>query len=68
MKVYRIKHKPSGLYLDLVSNRLTKKGSIIDWEPIMTIERPIRHTFCGIKELLWVPAKFWELKEYDLED
>lgn len=68
MKVYRIKHKPSGLFLDIRSNILSKKGSVIDWMPIMRLERPIYHTFCGIKELLWVPAKVWELKEYDLED
>lgn len=70
MKVYRIKHKPSGLFLDIHYSRLTKSGSVMDWKYTIRedIGEPIWHTFNGVKELIWIPFRAWEIKEYDLED
>lgn len=64
MKVYRIKHKPSGLYWDSNSQKLTKYGTVYDLPA---------HADIG---LIWVREKYhrqyhhsdFELKEYNLED
>lgn len=64
MKVYRIKHKPSGLYWDVHKRKLTENGTVYDLLP---------YVYIG---LVWVQEHYYkqyhpnefEIKEYDLED
>lgn len=67
MKVYRIKHKPSGLYLSLGNYTLDKEGYVLTWMPSLDYLF-IFHVYRGVKEYLDIPARVWELKVYNLED
>lgn len=67
MKVYRIKHKPSGRYLDLRSHKLDVDGSVLTWKPSLTNLFVVDY-ICGDKELVDIPERVWELKEYELKD
>lgn len=64
MKVYRIKHKPSGLYYCRYAKKLTKDGSVYDINVLCLL------TFSIVKDKYrkqYTPDEF-EIKEYDLED
>lgn len=73
MKIYRIKHKPSGLYWDSFNDILTKKGSIITYRPDLSIG-----LFVWTCDTAKTPVDKWtnvtileselEIKEYELED
>lgn len=67
MKVYRVKHKPSGRYLDLGNWTLDKEGSVLTWIPSLD-NLFILYMFRGVKEYLDIPKEVWELKEYELKD
>lgn len=65
MKVYRIKHKPSGLYYNGIDNDENETG--------MTFESTM---YACLSFYLWVNAKFakgvdlseWEIEETELKD
>ena len=73
MKVYRIKHKPSGLFYNEFDNSLDKEGSVIPYKPDLSIG-----LFMWTCDVLTTPMDEWtniiipeselEVKEYDLED
>ena len=76
MKVYRIKHKPSGLYFNKHSHCLTEEGSI--FEKKVFAEKYLRFVSDGYFSYYGDDKLFendfrkknrsFELKEYDIED
>ncbi|MBK5723067.1 hypothetical protein JGH11_19550 [Dysgonomonas sp. Marseille-P4677] len=69
MIVYRIKHKPTGLFIS-ENNTLSKDGCLYTWKPTIhkDLGEPILHIWQGKKEILWVLPSALEIKEYELED
>ena len=73
MKVYRIKHNPSGLFYNEFDNSLDKEGSVIPYKSDLSIG-----LFMWTCDVLTNPMDEWtniiipeselEVKEYDLED
>lgn len=73
MKVYRIKHKPSGLFYNDFDDRLSKEGAILYRKPDIS-----KGLFAWTTDTNKVPMDEWvdiiipeselEVKEYDLED
>lgn len=76
MKVYRIKHKPSGLYFNKHSHCMTEDGSV--FEKKLFAEKYLEKVSCGYFSYYGendsLEADFrkennnFELKEYDLVD
>lgn len=64
MKVYRIKHKPSGKYYDSHANKLSENGTVYDLLPYVDIALLL------VKERYhkqYHPDEF-EIMEYEIKD
>ena len=73
MKVYRIKHKPSGLYWNGFDDILDEKGSVIQYKPDLSIGLFVWTCDTSITPSdqwtnIIIPESELEVKEYDLED
>lgn len=73
MKVYRIKHKPSGEYWDSFNDKLDKEGSVLKYRPSLTNGLFVWTSDVDIEDIddwkhITIPESELELKEYDLED
>lgn len=76
MKVYRIKHKPSGLYYNKHSGCMTDDGSV--FEKKIFAEKYLEKVSCGhfsyydenksLEADFGKENKSFELKEYELKD
>lgn len=64
MKVYRIKHKPSGRYYEVCMHKLTEFGTVIYLKPDADIALMLAK--CDYREK-YHPSEF-EIKECNLED
>ena len=64
MKVYRIKHKPSGLYYCKYARKLTSNGSVFD---LQTVCKAYMLTVKLEYHKQYHPSEF-EIKEYELVD
>lgn len=73
MKVYRIKHKPSGLYWDAFNDKLDEIGSVLQYKPNLSIglfvwNSDVDNEYMDEWKHITIPVEELELKEYDLED
>ena len=64
MKVYRIKHKPSGLYYDIHKHKLSDNGAIVDMLPYADIGLVMAREKYHKQ---YHPSEF-EIIEYELKD